>query len=119
MSSHASRSNGRAHDKGAGQDVVAANLAAVADKAHAVVDSAAGFATHGVEQVGGGIARGAKLAHRAVDGTADQAVRLGNKGFKLGRDLTRSTTQYASKHPLKALGIALGAGFLLAKLFRD
>jgi len=115
MSSHAARGNGR----GNGKDVVAANLAVVADKAHAVVDSAAGFATQGVEQVGSGIARGAKLAHRAVDGSADRAVRIGNKGFKLGRDLTRGTTQYASKHPLKALGIALGAGFLLAKLFRD
>ena len=84
--------------------------------AHAAVDKAASAAKPAIERV-------AAYAHQAVDKAADVASPaadwLGDKGKDLKatqQKLMDDTCAYVKANPLKSVGIALVAGFLLSRV---
>lgn len=92
---------------------------------HNAVDKVAGAAEEVARKAAPGLDRAAALAHQAVDSAAaaatpvaewfnDQAAALNEAQKKL----VNSTRDYVSANPLKSLGMALAAGFLVSRLFR-
>jgi ElaB/YqjD/DUF883 family membrane-anchored ribosome-binding protein len=86
--------------------------------AHAAVNSIAGAAKPAIERVAG-------MAHEAVDsaaGAAAPAARwLGEQGGSLNatqKKLLADTSSFVSAHPLKSVGIAALAGFLVSRMLR-
>lgn len=92
---------------------------------HNAVDKAAGAAEEVARKAVPGLDRAAELAHQAVDSAAaaatpaaewinDQATALNAAQKKL----VNGTRDYVAANPLKSLGMALAAGFLVSRLFR-
>lgn len=86
--------------------------------AHAAVNSIAGTAKPAIERVAG-------MAHEAVDraaGAAAPAAKwLGERGESLNatqKQLLTDTCSFVSANPLKSMGIAALAGFLVSRLLR-
>lgn len=86
--------------------------------AHAAVNSIAVNAKPAIERVAG-------MAHEAVDraaGAAAPAARwLGERGESLNatqKKLLADTCSFVSANPLKSVGIAAVAGFLLSRILR-
>jgi ElaB/YqjD/DUF883 family membrane-anchored ribosome-binding protein len=91
--------------------------------AHAAVDSMAGAADEAARKAKPKIDQVAAMAHKAVDKAADAAAPtaewLVDKGDSLTatqRKLVADTCSYVSANPLKSVGFALLAGFLISKI---
>jgi ElaB/YqjD/DUF883 family membrane-anchored ribosome-binding protein len=93
--------------------------------AHAAVDSMAGVADDVARKAKPAINHVAGMAHQAVDRVAGAAVPtaewLAVKGESLNatqKKLVTDTRGYVSANPLKSVGIAAVAGFVLSRFFR-
>lgn len=93
--------------------------------AHSAVDSIAGAADEVARKAQPVITHAAVVAHQAVDRMAGAAVPtaewLAAKGESLNaaqKKLVSDTRSYVSANPLKSVGIAVAAGFLLSRLSR-
>lgn len=91
--------------------------------AHAAVDSIAGAADEAVRKAKPAIDRVAAMAHQAVDkavgAVAPRAGWLSEQGESLNatqKKLVAGSCSYVSANPLKAVGIAVAAGFLLSRI---
>ena len=81
-----------------------------------------GTATHGVEDkidqikdsVKGFVDQGAQR----VDAIKSKVVDVKDQAFTRGNDLVERVSELVKAHPLKAVGIAFGAGYLGMRLFR-
>lgn len=92
---------------------------------HNAVDKVTGAAEEMARKAAPGLDRAADFAHRAVDNAAAAATPVAEwfneQAEALNaaqKKLVSSTRDYVSANPLKALGIALAAGFLASRLFR-
>lgn len=86
--------------------------------AHAAVNSLAGAARPAIERVAG-------MAHEALDSAAVAAAPaakwLGERGASLNatqKKLLADTCSFVSANPLKSVGIAAVAGFLISRILR-
>ena len=93
--------------------------------AHAAVNSIAGAADEAARKAQPAIDHVAAMAHQAVDKVAGAAAPtaqwLAVKGENLNvtqKKLVADTRGYVSANPLKSVGIAAVAGFLLSRLIR-
>lgn len=93
--------------------------------AHAAVNSIAGAADEAARTVKPKIDQVAAMAHQAVDKAVDAAAPaadwLANQGESLNatqKKLVADTCSYVSANPLKSVGIAVAAGFLLSRIIR-
>jgi ElaB/YqjD/DUF883 family membrane-anchored ribosome-binding protein len=91
--------------------------------AHAAVDSIAGAADEAARKARPAIDRVATMAHQAVDKaagaaapTADWLTEQGESLNATQKKLVADTRSYVSANPLKAIGIAVVAGFLLSRI---
>lgn len=91
--------------------------------AHAAVDSIAGAADQAARKAKPAIDKVAGMAHQAVDNAAGAAAPtvdwLAEQGANLGakqKQLVADACGYVSANPLKAVGIAVLAGFLLSRI---
>jgi ElaB/YqjD/DUF883 family membrane-anchored ribosome-binding protein len=91
--------------------------------AHAAVNSIAGAADEAARKAKPAIDRVAAMAHQAVDKAAGAAAPtadwLAEQGESLNatqKKLVADTCNYVSANPLKAIGIAVVAGFLLGRI---
>ena len=92
---------------------------------HAVVNSLAGAAEQAARKANPAINQVAAMAHQAVDRaagaaapTADWLTEQGENINARQKQLVAQTRDYVSTNPLKAVGIAVVAGFLLSRLIR-
>ncbi len=93
--------------------------------AHAAVNSIAGAADEVARNARPAIDHVAAMAHQAVDKAAGAAAPtadwLAEQGESLNatqKKLVADTCSYVSANPLKAVGIAVVAGFLLSRMIR-
>lgn len=93
--------------------------------AHAAVNSMAAAADEAARNVKPALDRVSALAHQAVDKVAGAAAPttdwLSEQGETLNaaqKKLIEDTCVYVSAHPLKSIGMALAAGFLLSRISR-
>jgi ElaB/YqjD/DUF883 family membrane-anchored ribosome-binding protein len=93
--------------------------------AHAAVNSIAGAADEAARKVKPAIDHVAALAHQAVDKVAGAAAPtadwLAEQGESLNatqKKLVNDACSYVSANPLKSVGIAIAAGFLLSRILR-
>ena len=91
--------------------------------AHAAVNSIAGAADEAARKARPAIYRVAAMAHQAADTaagaaapTADWLTEQGESLNATQKKLVADTCSYVSANPLKAVGIALVAGFLLSRI---
>jgi ElaB/YqjD/DUF883 family membrane-anchored ribosome-binding protein len=91
--------------------------------AHAAVNSIAGAADEAARKAKPAIDRVAAMAHQAVDKaagaaapTADWLTEQGESLNATQKKLVADTCNYVSANPLKAIGIAVVAGFLLGRI---
>jgi ElaB/YqjD/DUF883 family membrane-anchored ribosome-binding protein len=91
--------------------------------AHSAVDSLAGAADEAARKAKPAIDRVAAMAHQAVDKAAGAAAPtagwLAHQGESLNatqKKLVADTCNYVSANPLKSVGIALVAGFVLSRI---
>jgi ElaB/YqjD/DUF883 family membrane-anchored ribosome-binding protein len=91
--------------------------------AHAAVNSMAGAADDAARKAKPAIDRVAAFAHQAVDKaagaaapTADWLTAQGESLNATQKKLVTNTSKYVSANPLKTLGIAVVAGFLLSRI---
>jgi ElaB/YqjD/DUF883 family membrane-anchored ribosome-binding protein len=101
------------------------NLNKASSSAHGVVDSIAGAADEAARRAKPAIDHAAAMAHQAVDkaasAVAPAADWLTEQGENLNttqKKLVADTCSYVSAHPLKSVGIAVLAGFLLSRFIR-
>jgi ElaB/YqjD/DUF883 family membrane-anchored ribosome-binding protein len=95
------------------------------DAVNTAANSIAGVANDVANKAKPAIDRVASMAHQAVDkaasATAPAADWLSEKGESLRsteKKLVADTCNYVSTNPVKSLGIAVAAGFLISLLFR-
>ena len=100
-------------------------LSKASSSAHAAVDSIAEAADDAAGKAKPAIDRAAAIAHQAVDKAAGAAAPTAGWLTEQGENLTATqkrlvadTSSYVSANPLKALGIAAVAGFLLSRILR-
>jgi ElaB/YqjD/DUF883 family membrane-anchored ribosome-binding protein len=100
-------------------------LANASAGAHTAVDSIAGAADGAVRRAKPAIEQVATMAHQAVDkvaGAAEPAADwLAEQGDSLNetqKKLMKDACGYVSANPLKSVGIAVLAGFLLSRITR-
>lgn len=91
--------------------------------AHGAVDSMAGAAEEAARKAKPAIDRVAAMAHQAVDKaagaaapTADWLAAQGESLNDTQKKLVADTCSYISAHPLKAVAIAVVAGFVISRL---
>jgi ElaB/YqjD/DUF883 family membrane-anchored ribosome-binding protein len=92
---------------------------------HGAVDKMAGAADGAARKLKPAIDRVAKGAHHTVDKAAGVAAPtaawLSEQGDNLqatGHNVVDQTGKYVSAHPVKSLGFALAAGFLISRFIR-
>lgn len=92
---------------------------------HGAVDKAAGVADDAARKVKPAIDRAAEAAHLTVDKVAGAAApaaawlsEQGNSLQATRRTVAADASRYVSAHPLKSLGFALAAGFLISRFIR-
>ena len=100
-------------------------LSKASSSAHGAVDSIAGAADEAARKAKPAIDQVAAMAHQAVDtavgAAAPAADWLTQQGESLNatqKKLVADTCSYVSAHPLKSVGIAVVAGFLLSRFIR-
>lgn len=93
--------------------------------AHAAVDSIAGAADDLARKAKPAIDRVASLAHGVVDKaagaaapTADWLKDMGESMNATQKKLLGDTCSYVAANPLKSLGMALAAGYLISRMTR-
>jgi ElaB/YqjD/DUF883 family membrane-anchored ribosome-binding protein len=93
--------------------------------AHAAVNSIANAADEAARTVKPAIDRVAAMAHQVVDKAAGAAAPtadwLAEQGESLNatqKKLVEDSCSYVSANPLKSIGVALAAGFLLSRILR-
>ncbi len=93
--------------------------------AHAAVDSIAGAADEAARKAKPAIDRVAAMAHKAVDTaastvapTADWLAERGESLNAAQKKLMSDTCGYISANPLKSIGMALVAGYLISRFTR-
>lgn len=91
--------------------------------AHAAVNSMAGAADEATRNARPAIDRVAAMAHQAVDKaagaaapTADWLAEQGDSLKATQKKLVTDTCSYVSANPLKSIGIAVVAGFVLSRI---
>ena len=96
-----------------------------AARAHSVVDDVVDAAEQAVRDTKPVVERVSKSAHQVVDKAADMAAPaadwLVDKGQSLRaapKKLLDGSCQYVAANPLKSVGIALLAGFLISRIRR-
>ncbi len=100
-------------------------LGKVSSLAHAAVDSAADSAGLAANKAKPAIDQVAGMAHKTLDRAAGAVAPVSDwlaaKGESLNatqKRVTESTCQYVAGNPLKSIGIALAAGFLLSRIIK-
>ena len=100
-------------------------LSKASTSAHAAVESIAGAADQAVSKAKPAIDHVASMAHQAVDKVAGAAAPAADWLAEQGEHLTATqkqmiadTSNYISANPLKAVAIAVAAGFLLSRIIR-
>lgn len=95
----------------------------VSSNAHAVVNSMANAADEAAQKAKPAIDRVAAMAHQAVETAAGAAAPTADWLAEQGQNLTAKqqklvadTSHYVTNNPLKALGMAVAAGFLLSRI---
>ena len=93
--------------------------------AHAVVNSIAGAADEAASKAKPAIDQVAAMAHQAVDKaagaaapTVDWLTKQGESVNASQKQLVADTRSYVSANPLKAVGMAVIAGFVLGRIIR-
>ena len=93
--------------------------------AHAAVNSIAGAADEAARKAKPAIDKVAAIVHHAVDNAAGAAAPaadwLAEQGENVSakqKKLVADTRSYVAANPLKAVGIAVVAGFLLSRIIR-
>jgi ElaB/YqjD/DUF883 family membrane-anchored ribosome-binding protein len=93
--------------------------------AHATVDSIAGAADEAARKARPAIDRVAAMAHHAVDTaagavapTADWLAERGESLNATQKKLMADTCSYISANPLKSIGMAVVAGYLISRFTR-
>ena len=101
------------------------NLNKVASSAHRAVDSVAGKAEEAARKAGPAVDRVAKAAHQAVDSAAgaaapavDWIAEQGEHLNEVQKKMVDDLCKYVSANPMKSIGIALAAGFILSRITR-
>ena len=101
------------------------NVNKAASSAHSAVDSMAGKAEAAARKAGPAIDRVTAMAHQAVDSAAGAAGPAVNWLAQQGESLNESQKKmvddlckYVSANPLKSVGIALAAGFIISRIVR-
>ncbi len=115
-----------AHGKSASMSsVTEAALSKATSGAHAAVNSIAGAADEMTHKAKPAIDRVAAMAHQAVDRaagaatpTAEWLAEQGDSLHATQKSVVADTCSYVSANPLKAVGIAVVAGFLLSRILR-
>lgn len=99
------------------------SLNKAASGAHGAVDKVAAADDEAARKAKPAIDRVAAMAHQAVDKAAGAALPTAEwlseqgEGLKATqKKLVADTCEYVSANPLKSLGIALAAGFLLSRI---
>lgn len=97
----------------------------VSSSAHATVNSLAVAADEAARKVRPAIDQVAAFAHQAVDNaagvaapTADWLAAQGESLNATQKKLVADTCSYVAANPLKSLGIAVAAGFLISRMVR-
>src|SRR5262245_53094429 len=109
----------------AGASGTEGTLSKATSSAHAAVDSVAGKVDDAARKAGPAIDRVTKAAHQAVDNAAgaagpavswiaEQGQHLNDTQKKVVDDMCKSI----SANPLKSVGIALAAGFIISRITR-
>jgi hypothetical protein len=100
-------------------------LGKASTSAHATVNTIAGAAEEAARKAKPAIEHVTAMAHKAVDdmaGTAAPAADwLAEQGSNLNlaqKKVVDDTSAYISANPLKSIGIALAAGYLLSRVLR-
>jgi ElaB/YqjD/DUF883 family membrane-anchored ribosome-binding protein len=100
-----------------GSRILARTVDQASTGAHDVIDRVSGVARPAVDR----IASGAHLAVNKISSAAGQAAEtLGVKGEQFKNAQVRAMEQcrgYVRDHPVKSVGIAIAAGFLLSRLW--
>lgn len=106
-------------------DIAEGSLSKAPSRMHAAVDSIAQAADDAVLKARPAIDKAAAVAHQAVDKAASAAAPttkwLADKGESLRakeRKVVSDTGHYIAANPLKSLGIAIAAGFLIGRIVR-
>jgi len=101
------------------------SLTKASSSAHAAVNALAGAADEAARKAKPAIDRVAAMAHQAVDKaagaaapTADWLAEQGESLKATQKKVVADTCSYISAHPLKSIGIAVVAGFLLSRIIR-
>ena len=101
------------------------NLSKASSSAHGVVESIAGAADEAARKAKPAIDHAAAIAHQAVDkaasAVAPAADWLTEQGESLNatqKKLVADASSYVSANPLKSVGMAVLAGFLLSRFLR-
>ena len=96
-----------------------------ASGAHAAVDSVAGKVDAAARKAGPAIDKVTAMAHQAVDSAAGAAGPAVNWIAEQGESLNETQKKvvddmckYISANPLKSVGIALAAGFIISRMVR-
>jgi ElaB/YqjD/DUF883 family membrane-anchored ribosome-binding protein len=100
-------------------------LSKASSSAHATVNSIAGAAEEAARKVKPAIEQASAMAHKAVDDVANTAAPAADWLAEQGNNLNLAqkkaigdTSAYISANPLKSIGIALAAGYLLSKVLK-
>lgn len=100
-------------------------LTKASSSAHAAVDSMAGAADEAARKAKPRIDQVAAMAHKAVDKAADAAAPtaewLSDKSERLSatqQKVMSDTCSFVSANPLKSVGFAFLAGFLVSRIVR-
>ena len=114
-SNNDSISSGKAHE-GAVAAATAARVDDMANRAHQTIDRAASGAQPAVDKLAAGahsaVDRASTSASHAAEGIDSRLDDLHSTGDRL----TDQCRDYIEENPLKAVGIALAAGFILSRL---
>jgi ElaB/YqjD/DUF883 family membrane-anchored ribosome-binding protein len=101
------------------------NLNKLASSAHQAVDSVAGKVDEAARKAAPAVDRIAKAAHQAVDSAAgvaapaaDWIVEQGEHLNEAQKKMVDDLCKYVSANPMKSVGIAVAAGFLLSRMIR-
>ena len=107
------------------ESTVKGNLNKASSSAHAAVDSIAEAADEAARNARPTIDKVAAMAHKAVDRAADAAAPTADWLNEQGESLKASQKRlladacsYVSANPMKSIGIALAAGFLVSRVLR-
>lgn len=97
-----------------------------ASSAHAAVDSVAGAADQAARKAQPAIGRVATMAHNEVDKVAGAAAptvdwfsKQGNALKATQKKLATDACSYVAANPLKSMGMAVVAGFILSRLIHS